>query len=51
MLCELPPHAAGAVVVATEESPAELTATALYVPEVVVEGLSTAAAAQLAVRW
>ena len=42
MLCELPPHAAGAVVVATEESPAELTATALYVPEVVVEGLSTA---------
>ena len=43
MLCELPPHAAGAVVVATEESPAELTATALYVPEVVVEGLSTAA--------
>ena len=42
MLCELPPHAAGAVVVATVESPAELTATALYVPEVVVEGLSTA---------
>ena len=39
MLCELPPHAAGAVVVATVESPAELTATALYVPEVVVEGL------------
>ena len=40
MLCELPPHAAGAVVVATEESPAELDGDALYMPEVVVEELS-----------
>ena len=40
MLCEMPARGPGAVVVATEEYPANLTATALYMPEVVLKELS-----------